>query len=463
MTQSPPRIAIIGGGPGGLMTAYRLQQMEPLASITIFEASSRFGGKILTRRLSSCGARYEAGAAELYDYSHLGADPLKELILELGLSIATMEGPGVFFDGRWLETESELAAHFGPAGYAQLQAFADAARQSCTPAEYYESDWRDDANDSNARLTFSRLLNSVTNPQVRRYIETVVHSDVAVESERTSALYGLQNWLMNDPDYMQLYYIQGGIELLILRVLDRLQCERHLNTRIQRVVGSEGGGYDLIGKNSNGSFKHHFDALVTALPVNQLSQIQWEPEPLAAALRAHRSHYDHPAHYLRITLVFESPFWREKIPGLFFMLDAFGGCCVYDESARNPNCSHGVLGWLLAGDAALVHANLADDDLIALALSSLPDDLKSKAGSVVEGAVHRWAGAVNGWPMGSRAYPPEQRHAPASKSHPNFFLVGDYLFDSTLNGVLDSAEWVAEALSDRMNEPDPARSNGSRP
>jgi monoamine oxidase len=463
MTPSPPRIAIIGGGPGGLMTAFRLQQMEPLASITIFEASSRFGGKILTNQFSVSGAAYEAGAAELYDYSHLGADPLTELILDLGLSIQPMEGPGVFFDGHWLASESDLVAHFGPAAYAQLQRFSDAALQSCTPAEYYESDWRTDAQDSKARQTFSGLLNTVTNQQVRRYIETVVHSDLAVESERTSALYGLQNWLMNDPAYMQLYYIQGGLELLISRLLDRLQCERHLNTRIQRVAGGEDGGYDLIGNNSNGSFRHHFDALVTALPVNQLSQIHWEPEPLAAALRAHRSHYDHPAHYLRITLVFHRPFWRDKMPGHFFMLDSFGGCCVYDESSRDPNCSYGVLGWLLAGDAALIHANLSDDDLIALALGSLPDDLKSKAGSVVEGAVHRWAGAVNGWPMGSRIYSPEQRHAPAANTHPDFFVVGDYLFDSTLNGVLDSAEWVAESLRDWMRKPEMVRSNGIRP
>ncbi len=31
--------------------------------------------------------------------------------------------------------------------------------------------------------------------------------------------------------------------------------------------------------------------------------------------------------------------------------------------------------------------------------------------------------------------------------HPNLFLVGDYLYDSTLNGVLDSAEYVSDWIA----------------
>jgi hypothetical protein len=46
----------------------------------------------------------------------------------------------------------------------------------------------------------------------------------------------------------------------------------------------------------------------------------------------------------------------------------------------------------------------------------------------------------------------DQRHRP-SAAHPNLFVVGDYLFDSTLNGVLDSAQhvagWVAANLAGR--------------
>ncbi|HEX3313605.1 MAG TPA: FAD-dependent oxidoreductase, partial [Gemmataceae bacterium] len=89
-------VAILGGGPGGLMTAYQLQKraVMPFAT-TIFEASGRLGGKIVTRRFDGAPVPYEAGAAELYDYSQVGEDPLRELIAELGLPTSPMCGATV--------------------------------------------------------------------------------------------------------------------------------------------------------------------------------------------------------------------------------------------------------------------------------------------------------------------------------------------------------------------------------
>ena len=74
-------IGIVGGGPGGLFTAYLLEQYHstPL-NITIFESTNRLGGKLLTERFSSSDIHYEAGAAEFYDYSVIDEDPLRELI-----------------------------------------------------------------------------------------------------------------------------------------------------------------------------------------------------------------------------------------------------------------------------------------------------------------------------------------------------------------------------------------------
>ena len=76
--RDPPfTVGIIGGGPGGLMTAYSLQKLAdtPLR-VTIFEASSRVGGKILTPRFQNAPMNYEAGAAEFYDYSQIEEDAL---------------------------------------------------------------------------------------------------------------------------------------------------------------------------------------------------------------------------------------------------------------------------------------------------------------------------------------------------------------------------------------------------
>ena len=67
-------LAIVGGGPGGLMSAWYLKKkLGELCRVTIYEASDRLGGKIVTRKFDSAPAMYEAGVAEIYDPGISGA------------------------------------------------------------------------------------------------------------------------------------------------------------------------------------------------------------------------------------------------------------------------------------------------------------------------------------------------------------------------------------------------------
>ncbi len=140
---NPLRIAIIGGGPGGLMTAYLLDQRLHIPfTATLYEASGRLGGKVVTRCFKAAPVTYEAGAAELYDYSQLGPDPLRELVAELGLVTCSMWGQSVFLGDRLLKDDADIRREFGPATSRALKRFNRQARAAISPAEYYESDWR---------------------------------------------------------------------------------------------------------------------------------------------------------------------------------------------------------------------------------------------------------------------------------------------------------------------------------
>lgn len=440
-------VAIVGGGPGGLMTAHALQRdaRRPFA-VTLYEASGRLGGKVLTSAFARVPARYEAGAAEFYDYSVVGPDPLKELVLGLGLPIMPMGGSALIMDGRVLANTDDVRDALGPAAAADLARFDRFARDSVGTHDFYRGE-RDPAVTALASR-FDTALSRIGHPAARRYVEQLIHSDLATEPARTTVAYGLDNYLMNDPSYMRLYAIEGGNERLVAGLDARIRATRRMRHRVTRIGRGADGRLRVTAEHEGRERHEDHDAVVVALPVDHLKGIEFAEPRLAEALRRHVAHHDHPAHYLRISILFDRPFWRPRLVDSFFMLDRFGGCCLYDESSRTPGASHGVLGWLLGGEAALEMSGLGDEALVAAAIDSLPQFLADGRRHALEGRVHRWTGAVSAMPGGPSPRPLDLRHRPEPVEHPGLFLVGDYLFDSTLNGVLDSAEHVAGWIAD---------------
>jgi protoporphyrinogen oxidase len=442
------KIAIIGGGPGGLMTAYQLQQRCPVPfEVTIYEASSRLGGKIVTGVFASASVAYEAGAAELYDYSELGEDPLRNLVARLALKTQPMGGRSVILDGHVLHDIDDVGRVYGEPARKALEDFDAHARQWMSPEEYYESDWSESA--AGPAASFEDELENVPDPAARRYLRTLVHSDLATEPHRTSAAYGLQNYLMNFPEYMRLYTIEGGIERLPQELAARVDARILLDEPVLRVERTRAETLRVTSRRDGAAVSEEYDFVVVALPNDCLPSIEWGGDALDRAMRRHIVRHDHPAHYLRVSVLFREIFWHDFLKESYVMLEAFGGCCLYDESSRNGCRSHGVLSWLLAGDAATLACNSTDAELMESVLDSLPAPLQHGRTLAVEGRVHRWIGAVNGLPAGTSGEDMESRHVPQAGWH-DLFVVGDYLFDSTINGVLDSADYVAEWLAEEI-------------
>ncbi|MBL8898432.1 MAG: FAD-dependent oxidoreductase [Planctomycetes bacterium] len=446
-----PSIAVLGGGPGGLFTAWSLQRvLDRPVHLEIYEASARLGGKVRTARLGPRGVPYEAGAAELYDYSELGEDPLRELVAELGLSTRPMEGHAVVVGGRFVANLDDLESALGAEAASALCRFDSRARDGLSPAEFFAADLEGRSTNSAPGERFSALLERVPSRGARRFVETLIHSDLATEPERTSVGYGLQNYVMNDPRYLKLYSIEGGNERLIEALAQRVRAELRLEHEVLRVSRAPSGRLRLAYCSPCGSGEREHDLVVLALPLDALRRVAFEGELLRAAMARHVADYDHPAHYLRLTLLFERPFWRARLQDSYAMLEAFGGACLYDESSRTPEAGYGLLGWLLGGAAALEHAKLDDATLLSRALEELPFDGALVRELFVAGAVHRWNDAVNAMPGGLSPRSHARRHQPEPEGHPELFVVGDYLFDSTLNGVLDSADHVAMAIAARL-------------
>lgn len=434
------------------MSAYFLEKLcDSPFEITLFEMSDRLGGKIISPCFKSVPLQYEAGAAEFYDYAHFGEDPLKELIAELGLSISPMGGSAVIMNGQILTNAEDIREHLGQNTYQELRAFDQRARNIMIPDEFYHSDHPEGSPDQVNNIPFNVLLSEIQDESAQNYVETLIHSDLATEPSLTNVAYGLQNYLMNDVDYMLLYGIVGGNEQLPRELVARIHATFRMEHRVCR-IGKVDQKYRIESEFHGQNSTELFDAVIVALPHNKVPSVVFEGDSLSSAVQEHQEQFNFPAHYLRITILFEKPFWRSRLTDSFWMLDQFGGCCLYDESMRQPGGEHGILGWLLGGDTALKMSEWEDDRLIQAALDSLPEFLQEGRQDFLEGAVHRWPASVNGMPGGGVQWNHDRRHLPEPVNHPHLFFVGDYLFDSTLNGVLDSAHYVASWIATHLYE-----------
>ena len=455
----------LAAGPGGLMSAWYLKKkLGALCRITIYEASDRVGGKILTRKFDSAPAMYEAGVAEIYDYSMTGPDPLRELIQHFGLQTIPMDAEQVQLDGELLNDVPGMRRKYGAKTADAIEAFRKRCSEMISPIEYYEGVGAHDNEHPWAYITCEQLLDKeVDDPIAKRFLKVMSRSDLATESHNTNGLNALKNFVMDVDGYIGLYSIQNGNEQLIDCLQSEVNADIQLNHRVLKVGKTAAGRYQLNMMNGKGPETRDFDLVVMCLPHSWLGTMRWDGEQLRKSMVKHVAYFDRPAHYLRVSILFDEPFWGEKIPGAWFMSEAFGGCCVYNEGARHDVGKHGVLNWLIAGSDALAFANLSDQELIDAALKSLPASLGDAREHFMEGKTHRWLSSVNALPGGMPARDVMTNHRPDPKQHPGLVVVGDYLFDSTLNGLLDSSDAATDIIVSEMMRLRRARGEDGKP
>ena len=81
---------------------------------------------------------YEAGVAEIYDYSMTGPDPLRELIQHFGLQTIPMDAEQVQLDGELLNDVPGMRRKYGAKTADAIEAFRARCAGMVSPIEYYE-------------------------------------------------------------------------------------------------------------------------------------------------------------------------------------------------------------------------------------------------------------------------------------------------------------------------------------
>jgi SAM-dependent methyltransferase len=81
-----------------------------------------------------------------------------------------------------------------------------------------------------------------------------------------------------------------------------------------------------------------------------------------------------------------------------------------------------------------------------LCLDALPPQLSEAHDLLLDRRIHRWMASVNALPGGLKTRRRAVNHRPQPQKLPGILMVGDYMFDATLNGVLDSADAASDII-----------------
>ena len=119
---------------------------------------------------------------------------------------------------------------------------------------------------------------------------------------------------MDVEGYIGLYSIQNGNEQLIECLQSEVDAKIQLNHRVLKVGKAESGRYRLNMMNGKGPETREFDLVLMCLPHSWLSTMGWEGEELRRSMVKHVAYFDRPAHYLRVSLLFDEPFWARRSP-----------------------------------------------------------------------------------------------------------------------------------------------------
>ena len=206
-------IAIVAGGPGGLMTLVCWNGRSALLSTDV--ARGKPQSPVARSRPV---ARYRTGlvrvrVAECYAYDALDQIPLRQLITGLGLTAVPTASSAVVLTACFLHDEHEIGTHFGADALRRWRISADGG--ALLPLASWRRGFGPDDNRHPLGLQDVRgHSRGVPDPTRAAIPQIIAHSDMATEPHLTNGLIGLRNFLKSVPVYGAQYSIEGGMEML---------------------------------------------------------------------------------------------------------------------------------------------------------------------------------------------------------------------------------------------------------
>ena len=274
-----PRVAVVGAGLAGLNAAYILKKSGVIA--TVYDASERVGGRILTAR-DAVGTGFAAElGGEFIDGKH--ADMLA-LAHEFGLELLDRSAANVaslrtaYFFGGQHYSEAQLIDAFKPLAE-RIAADAKAVGRDINYEQASEAAIRLDAS------SLSAYLGSLgAHGWLRELVEVAYVSEFGLDAHLQSAL-NLITTIGADigagsaelyGEHDKRYVIKGGNEQITQALAQRLEPQLQLRQKFE-MIKARGAGYTLLFRDSNGVTKEErADVVILALPFSLLREASFD-------------------------------------------------------------------------------------------------------------------------------------------------------------------------------------------
>jgi len=273
---SNARVAVVGGGLAGLTCAYRLLQAG--INATVYEANSRLGGRVWTRRGDFAEGQIAEHGGELIDQGHTS---IRQLAQELGLPLdnllaAELPDTGEFYN-------------FDGADYPYAQAVEDlksiwqALHRDLSDASYptlYNSFTARGAQLDQISITdwINATVPGGMSSPLGQLLDITYNIEYGAECERQSALNLLYLLGYNSPGQFTLlgasnekYCVRGGNDQIPARLAAALGSRIVTGTALIGVARNAAGTYTLTFQSGRRTTEVVADKVVFALPFSILN------------------------------------------------------------------------------------------------------------------------------------------------------------------------------------------------
>lgn len=262
------RIAVVGGGVAGLVTAWRLEQQLVDAQIVVFEASNQVGGKVLSTRED--GYVIERGPNGFLDHEPAMRDLVQRLGLERRQRRSQDEARRRYLvhSGAFVELPSS------PPGLLTSPVLSPMGRARVLMERFVaKGDGSDETIDAFARRRFGdQAAEMLADPMVKGIfggdsralsVGACLPKVVALEQEHGSVISGAMasRKTSKGEGSPNLYGFLGGMQDLTDGLTSGLKAEIRLSTPVREIVR---GDLDWVVRTSAG--EDHFDVVIDASP-----------------------------------------------------------------------------------------------------------------------------------------------------------------------------------------------------